>query len=73
MSIAVKGKIEYQDLGMGTWVLISETGETYELHNPPSELCQSDIQVQLTGKIRNDVMTVAMIGPVLEVESFQKI
>ena len=69
----ITGKIQHQDLGMGTWVLVSETGETYELYNPPSELCQTDIQVQVTGQIRDDVMTIAMVGPVLEVESFEVI
>ncbi len=73
MSIQITGKIQHQDMGMGTWVLVSATGETYELYNPPSELCQQDTQVQVTGKIRDDVMTMAMVGPVLEVESFQKI
>ena len=73
MSIQITGKIQHQDIGMGTWVLVSETGETYELYNPLSDLCQKNIQVQVTGKIRDDVMTMAMVGPVLEVESFQKI
>lgn len=72
-SITVKGTIEYQQIGLGTWALVSETGETYELKNPPPELCQSGLKVQVRGVIREDVMTVAMIGPVLEVESFEAV
>jgi hypothetical protein len=39
--------------------------------NAPKDLTQTKSQVKVTGKIREDVMTVAMIGPVLEVVSFQ--
>ena len=67
----IKGKIQYKEIGMGTWVLVGENGETYELYNPPSTLCQKNLQVTITGKIRNDVMSIAMVGPMLEVDSFQ--
>ena len=69
----LKGKIERRDLGMGTWVLVTENGQTYELYNPPNELCQSDLQVEVEGQIRDDVMSMAMVGPILEVKSFQTI
>jgi hypothetical protein len=69
----IKGKMEYKDLGMGTWVLISESGETYELYNPPRELCNSNLPVEITGNIRDDVMSMAMVGSILEVESFEVI
>lgn len=71
MSIKVKGVIEYQDLGAGAWALVSDDGNTYELHNAPSKLCQTGQSVTIQGNIREDVMTMAMIGPVLEVKSFE--
>jgi hypothetical protein len=71
MKINLKGKIEYKDLGMGTWVFISESAETYELYNPPSELCKPNLSVEITGKIRDDLMSMAMVGSILEVESFK--
>ncbi len=46
-------------------------GVTYELKDAPTELCKSDQKVNVTGVVRDDVMTIAMIGPVLEVESFE--
>ncbi len=73
MSVSITGKVERQDLGMGTWALVSETGETYELMDPPEQLCQCQEQVRVEGQIRDDVMTIAMIGPVLEVTSFSVI
>ena len=70
MSIQVEGTIERKDFGTGTWALVSNGGETYELHNAPKDLQKNGLMVSVKGKIRDDVMTLAMIGPVLEVKSF---
>lgn len=64
------GKIEKKGFGFGTWALVTEDGQTYELKDPPQELCKTQGKVTIEGQIRNDVMTLAMIGPVLEVKSF---
>lgn len=73
MSTTIIGKVEKSGFGIGVWALVSEDGETYELYNPPAELKQPQAKVKVTGKIRNDIMTVAMIGPVLEVTEFKKL
>ena len=66
----ITGTIDKQGFGFGTWALIAEDGKTYELKDPEPELQQSGIQVKIEGKICEDIMTMAMIGPVLEIESF---
>ena len=71
MSISVTGTIERKGMGPGTWALVTESGETYELKNAPNELKKSDLKVKVEGQVRDDVMTFAMIGPVLEVKSFK--
>ena len=71
MSITVTGRIERKGFGPGTWALVSEGGDTYELKDAPQELCQTHAKVKVEGQIREDVMTFAMIGPVLEVQSFE--
>lgn len=71
MSITVKGVIERKGMGPGTWALVGEDGETYELKDAPSGLKQAGLKVRVTGEVRKDVMTFAMIGPVLEVQSFE--
>lgn len=71
MSMTVTGTVERQGMGSGTWALTSEEGQSYELHNAPRELKQSGLKVKVEGQIREDVMTLAMIGPVLEVKSFE--
>ncbi|MEQ8754874.1 MAG: hypothetical protein RID09_15355 [Coleofasciculus sp. G1-WW12-02] len=73
MSINVTGKIEHKDIGMGAWALVADSGETYELQDAPDELQQPNLKVKVKGEVREDVMTTAMIGPVLEVKSFEVI
>ncbi|MEK0182350.1 MAG: hypothetical protein P2A85_13660 [Microcoleus anatoxicus] len=71
MSITVKGVIERQGFGPGTWALVGEDGETYELKDASSELKKEGLKVRVKGLVRKDIMTFAMIGPVLEVQSFE--
>lgn len=70
MSIQVKGTVERKGFGPGTWALVSADGDTYELYEAPKELQKTGLKVQVSGKVRDDVMTLAMIGPVLEVERY---
>ena len=72
-SITVTGTVERKEMGAGTWALVTEGGETYELKDAPQELRQSKSKVKIEGIVRDDVMTIAMIGPVLEVKSFEVI
>ncbi|MDJ0590237.1 MAG: DUF5818 domain-containing protein [Pleurocapsa sp. MO_226.B13] len=67
----VTGKIEQKGFGFGVYALVTDDGTTYELKDYPAELEQEGIEVEVTGKIREDVMTMAMIGKVLEVESYK--
>ena len=69
----IAGTIEFKDIGVGTFALVSESGETYELKDAPPELCQNGLRVKIAGQIREDVMTFAAIGPVFEVKSFEAI
>lgn len=71
MKVTIKGRIEKCDFGLETWVLVAEGAETYELLEPPPTLCQHGIKVRVEGQIREDVMTLAMVGPVLKVTSFE--
>ncbi len=74
MSITVTGTVQSADFGPGAWSLVTDKGEQYELHQPtPDKLLQAGQKVKVTGKIRDDVMTMAMIGPVLQVEKFESL
>ncbi len=72
MSITVKGTIQRRDIGTGAWALVTDEGTTYEiLKTVDKNLLQAGQTVKVTGRVREDIMTIAMIGPVLEVRSFQ--
>jgi hypothetical protein len=70
MNITVTGKIEQKGFGFGVWALVAKDGTTYELKEPPSELEKELSSVTIQGVIRDDIMTMADIGPVLEIKSF---
>ncbi len=71
MSTHIEGTVERKGVGPGTWALVTPSGETYELHKAPNDLQKDGLKVKVRGQIRDDVMTFAMIGPVLEVQSFE--
>jgi hypothetical protein len=71
MSVQVTGAMEYKEMGAGTWALVADSGETYELKDVPDELQHSELKVKVEGEVRDDIMTFAMVGPVLEVKSFE--
>ncbi len=67
----ISGTIERKGMGPGTWALVADSGDTYELKDAPEGLRQAGLKVSVEGQIREDVMTFAMIGPVLQVSSFE--
>jgi len=74
MSITVTGTVERRDIGTGAWALVTDDGNTYEiLKGADKNLLKQGQKVKVTGQVREDVMTLAMIGPVLEVKSFEVI
>lgn len=74
MSITITGTIQRRDIGMGAWALVADEGAIYEiLKGADKNLLKSGQKAKVTGKVREDIMTTAMIGPVLEVKSFELI
>jgi hypothetical protein len=72
MSITVTGTIQHRDIGTGAWALVTDDGTTYEiLRGADKNLLKAGQKAKVTGKVREDVMTIAMIGQVLEVKSFE--
>jgi hypothetical protein len=69
--ITVIGSIERKGFGTGAWALVAEDGTTYELLDCPRNLRQAGLKVRVEGTLNDDVMTLAMIGRVLNVNSFE--
>jgi hypothetical protein len=68
--ITVIGRVEHKGFGTGAWALVGEDGTTYELLDCPRDLRQIGLHVKVQGTLNDDVMTLAMIGKVLNVNSF---
>lgn len=69
--IKLAGRIDRHNIGSGVWSLITDYGDIYELHKPPQEIRKIGLQVVIQGQVREDVMSLAMIGPILEVTNFE--
>jgi hypothetical protein len=74
MTINITGKIERRNIGLGAWAFVTEDGVTYEIpKNTDKTLLKAGQTAKITGQVREDIMTTAIIGPVLEVQSFEVI
>jgi hypothetical protein len=70
--ITLTGTVEYITVGTGAWAIAAEDGETYEIYNgEPIAMRREGAMVTIEGFIRDDVMSFAAIGPIVEVISFQ--
>ena len=66
----IEGQLERKPFGPNTWALVT-ADEIYELMEPDPDLQQEGKRARVTGQVRSDVMTIAMIGPVFEVTRFE--
>ena len=72
MTITITGTIERRNIGLGAWAFVTEDGATYEIpKSADKNLLKSGQKAKITGKVREDLMTTAMIGAVLEVHGFE--
>ena len=71
--VTIEGVVKRSRLGVGTWTIVG-MGRTVQIYrNQPEEILQEGLKVRVTGKVRTDVMTAAMVGPVFEIEQFQRL
>ncbi|MBV5260267.1 hypothetical protein FLX56_17790 [Synechococcus moorigangaii CMS01] len=63
------GRIGYQSLGVGVWILETATGVNYELRNLPAAYQQQGLQVCLGGEVLRDGISLAMVGPIFQVST----
>ncbi len=65
------GRIVYRDLEGGVWVLEGDDGRTYQLAGGDRKIKKDGQRVEVEGQIQKDVMTIHMVGPVLDVASYR--
>ncbi|WP_155374915.1 DUF5818 domain-containing protein [Catellatospora vulcania] len=69
--ISVRGRVERVELEGGCTVLRADTGTTYQLMGGDPNIVKPGATVSIRGRLRDDVMTICQMGPVLEVISAQ--
>jgi hypothetical protein len=70
LMVTVEGTIWQSHLER--WALMSRQGKEYEIYKgAPQDLLQMGLKVRVKGQVRDDVVSLAGIGPILEVQSFE--
>ncbi|NEP17448.1 MAG: hypothetical protein F6J97_11160 [Leptolyngbya sp. SIO4C1] len=67
----VTGTVHWVEMGAFVWALAAEDGTQYQLYGDTAELEQENLKAKVEGQIREDLVTTSMIGPVLEVQSYE--
>ena len=66
----VSGKVAYQDLETGVWVLEGDDGRTYLLAGGDRKLKKNGARIEAEGEVDTDSATLAMVGPRLVVKRY---
>lgn len=65
----ISGTLIYKNLEGGFYGFDADNGSKYTLRDLPEEFKKNGIKLQVSGRVRNDVMTFTQYGDVFEVES----
>ncbi|MCC6747064.1 MAG: hypothetical protein IT371_05350 [Deltaproteobacteria bacterium] len=66
-----RGTVRRNDLGGGAWTLISEQGVVYQLKGGGKDLLRDGVRAEVKGRLAAEQMGIAMVGEILEVQSYQ--
>ncbi|MEM6446770.1 MAG: hypothetical protein AAFY57_00195 [Cyanobacteria bacterium J06642_2] len=65
-----EGQIQFLEIEGGVWILATDEGDRLPLFRAPAALLKEGLSVTISGRLNDEVMNVAQIGPVLEVLTF---
>ena len=65
------GKVRFEDLEGGLWLLVTSDGKRLQLSGGDDGLRQDGQAVTVEGKLAEDMMSIGMTGPILEVKSWK--
>lgn len=68
----LRGILKLHQFGTRCWEFITDEGDRYELIGGDPNLYQDNTRLVVTGRIREDLMSVGNIGPILEVTTLQQ-
>lgn len=67
----IKGKVVYQDLGLGFWGIVDEKGQEWRPVNMPEQLKHKGKVVSITASKVEDDMSMFMWGTAIKIDSFE--
>jgi len=70
--MTLRGIVKLHQFGPRGWEFITEDGDHYELIGGDPGLYRDGIRAVVTGRIREDLMSAANLGPILEVDTFKQ-
>lgn len=70
--VEIEGVIRYHELEGGFYAIQSKDGETYNPINLPDEFRQDGLPVRARLRLRNDMMGVHQVGPLVEIVEIRK-
>lgn len=71
-AIQVNGTVRYFTLEGGFWAVRGDDGVTYDpMNGLAAEFQRENLRVTLVAKVRNDMASIHMVGPIVEVLSIQ--
>ncbi|MDF1565068.1 MAG: hypothetical protein P1V51_18670 [Deltaproteobacteria bacterium] len=65
------GKVKFEDLEGGLWLLLTSDGQRLQLSGGDAGLRKDGLHVTVKGRLAEDMMSIGMTGPILEVESWK--
>ncbi|MEO0455820.1 MAG: hypothetical protein AAF152_04455 [Cyanobacteria bacterium P01_A01_bin.114] len=70
-TIIVKGTIQWIDMGAGSWAIVTDDKQTYQLCGETTRLEKKGLKARVEGILRNDMLSMVMAGPILEVKNYE--
>ena len=73
-TVRVNGTVHHYTLEGGFWAVRGDDSTTYDpAHGLPPDFQQEGLRVRLEGKIRSDMASIHMVGPIVEITSIRKL
>jgi hypothetical protein len=73
-TVRVDGTVHHYDLEGGFWAVRGDDSTTYDpMNGLTAEFQQEGLRVRLEGKIRKDMTSIHMVGPIVEVTSIRRL
>jgi len=62
------GTIIKSELEGGVWLLKTDSGETYQLNSQDKSIFKEGQKISIKGQVERDMISFAMMGPILSVK-----